>query len=111
MLHLYNYVYIFFSSALLILINPCEKNPLVHVQNDKVDIQNNSFTYFDQTWMIFGRNCNQNNFKRTILTCCRATKEYEDSQTVQDIRKKFEKKIPPSTAPKPTGRPQARGRC
>ncbi|XP_065942692.1 uncharacterized protein [Magallana gigas] len=37
-----------------------------------------------------------------------ATKEYEDSQTVQDIRKKFEKKIPPSTAPKPTGRPQAR---
>lgn len=37
-----------------------------------------------------------------------ATKEYEDSQTVQDIRKKFEKKIPPSTAPKPTGRPEAR---
>nr|XP_034323222.1 WAS/WASL-interacting protein family member 3-like isoform X3 [Crassostrea gigas] len=44
-------------------------------------------------------------------TSSRATKEYEDSQTVQDIRKKFEKfekKIPPSTAPKPTGRPQAR---
>ncbi|XP_062604949.1 serine/arginine repetitive matrix protein 1-like isoform X2 [Saccostrea cucullata] len=32
-----------------------------------------------------------------------AIKEYEDAQSVKDIRQRFEKKTPPSTAQKPTG--------
>ncbi|XP_061174134.1 uncharacterized protein LOC133183203 [Saccostrea echinata] len=32
-----------------------------------------------------------------------ATKEYEDAQSVKDIRQRFEKKTPPPTAQKPTG--------
>ncbi|XP_056021658.1 proteoglycan 4-like isoform X3 [Ostrea edulis] len=31
-----------------------------------------------------------------------STKEYEEAKSIQDIRRRFEKKIPPSTAPKPT---------
>lgn len=44
-----------------------------------------------------------------IIGFFRTPKDYDDHESFQDKLKKFQK-IPPSTAPKPAGKPVAKGR-